>query len=245
MTPLEHNNQETRLTKFAVTALTLSVLSLLISGALFIQRPRGPIQPNDSGNQRETTLQGINKTGILRVGYGGFPPYTIIDPKESDPTKRVKGFSVDLVDEIAQRCSPPLKVEWHNFSWETMKADMLSGKFDLIADPVFQTIPRAMDFGLSDPYSYFGIAVAVVRKDDNRFKIFSDLDREDITIALAEGWTSSEYARKNLSKPKFKSVSVGGDAFVATRRCAAWSGGCRLERRANSRTIRQGTWRQS
>jgi ABC-type amino acid transport substrate-binding protein len=93
-----------------------------------------------------------------------------------------------------------------------MKADLATNRFDFIADPVFQTIPRAADFSLTEPYSYFGIAVAIVRSGDNRFKHFQDLDRHDITIALAEGWTSSEYARANLSKPKFKSIPVTGDA---------------------------------
>ncbi len=84
----------------------------------------------------------------------------------------------------------------------------------MLADAVYQTVPRAMEYGLSEPYSYFGIAVAVVRKDETRFKTFVDLDRPDITISVAEGWTSTEYARQHLSKPKFKSVTVGKDAFV-------------------------------
>jgi cystine transport system substrate-binding protein len=117
------------------------------------------------------------------------------------------------VKEIARRHVPPLQIEWHNFSWDAMKADISTRKFDFIADPVFQTIPRAADFALSKPYSYFGIAVAIVRKDENRFKEFNDLDRPDIVISLAEGWTSSEYAQQHLTKPKFKMIPVSGDAF--------------------------------
>lgn len=74
------------------------------------------------------------------------------------------------------------------------------------------TVARAGDFSFSTPYSYFGIAVALVRVDDNRFHAFSDLDRSGITIVLAEGWTSSEYARANLKKPTLRSVPVTGDA---------------------------------
>jgi len=150
----------------------------------------------------------------MRVGYGGFPPYTIIDTQETDPSKKIKGFAADLVAEICQRSVPPMKVEWHLINWETLRTDMVSRKFDFIADPVYSTVPRALEFCYCDPYSYFGVALGLVRKDDNRFKVFSDLDRSDITIAIAEGWVSTEYARAHLSKPKLKTIPVGGDAFV-------------------------------
>lgn len=197
-----------RSSKIGLWIAIIAVIAALI--AIFITiRTKGA---TSVGVIQKSKITSIFQSGTLRVGYGGFPPYTIIDPKETDQNKRVSGFSVDLVNEIAARCTPPLKVEWVLFSWETIKADMMSGKFDLIADPVFQTIPRAMDMELCDPYSYFGIAVALVKKDDNRFREFRDLDRSDITIALAAGWTSSEYAKKHLSKPNFKEIPVTGDA---------------------------------
>ncbi|MQP68538.1 transporter substrate-binding domain-containing protein [Niveispirillum sp. SYP-B3756] len=155
----------------------------------------------------------IVKSGVLRVGYGGYPPYTIAGTGAAQ-SPSVSGFSVDLVNAIASRTSPALKVEWHQFSFDTMRADLSADRFDFIADPVFLTVPRAADFAFSEPYSYFGIAVALIRADDNRFSRFADLDREDITIALAEGWTSSEYARANLTKPTLKSIPVTGDALA-------------------------------
>jgi cystine transport system substrate-binding protein len=155
----------------------------------------------------------IVKSGVLRVGYGGYPPYTIAGTGGAS-SPPVSGFSVDLVNAIAAKTSPALKVEWHQFSFDTMKADLAADRFDFIADPVFLTVPRAADFAFSEPYSYFGIAVALVRADDNRFAKFADLDREGITIALAEGWTSSEYARANLKKPTLKSIPVTGDALA-------------------------------
>ena len=191
----------------ALVSLALSAVALSRSGSA----TTAASTRNDVA--KAFRLQTIVKQGVIRVGYGGYPPYTISDPKETDPNKRVKGFSVDLVAEIAARSTPPLRVEWVKLNWDTLKADMLSDKFDFIADPVFETVPRALDFGFSEPYSYFGIAVAVVRKEDNRFKSFKDLDQPGITIALAQAWTSSEFARKNLSKPTFKDITVTGDAF--------------------------------
>lgn len=194
---------------------TLSIIAIVIALLALASQLWHETKPpkNDSASVSATSRwQRSKSNGILRVGYGGFPPYTVVNANETDTSKRVTGFSVDIVNEIASRHVPPLKVEWQQFSWDTMKADLATDRFDFIADPVFQTIPRAADFSFTEPYSYFGIAVAIVRADDNRFKQFRDLDRPDITIALAEGWTSSEYARANLSKPKFKSIPVTGDA---------------------------------
>lgn len=205
---LDSFGEARRRPRTATVAVALAVLATAFSlyGVL-----RSSPRPDTSTSQPEGSLF---RNGEMHVGFGGFPPYTIIDVKATEASKRVTGLSVDLVNEIARRHAPPLKVVWHQFNWDTLRADMASGKFDFVADPVFQTIPRAADFGLAEPYSYFGIAVGVVRKGDSRFKAFLDLNQEGITIALAEGWTSSEFARAHLSKPQFKSIPVSGDAFT-------------------------------
>jgi polar amino acid transport system substrate-binding protein len=190
--------------------VALAALAILLSLAALV-RGGGS---GASVTARDTSLDDVRGRGVLRVGYGLFPPYTSVDPKEADPAKRVQGFSIDVIKEIGARASPPLRVKFYPFSWDSLRPEVESRKFDVIADPVFQTIPRAMDFRLVRPYSYFGIAVALVKKDEARFAKFSDLDRADITIALAEGWTSSEFARQHLKLPKFKSIPVTGDAFT-------------------------------
>jgi polar amino acid transport system substrate-binding protein len=189
---------------------TVLVIVLLLTGCGRMLRSNG----SGTATKKETALQRIRREGVMRIGYAGFPPYVIVDPNNPDLNKRMSGYSVDLVNEIAKSNVPPLKIEWHNMNWDTLKADINSGKFDFVAEPVYMTIPRAIDFGFAQPYSYFGIALAVVRKNDNRFKTFQDLDRPDITIAVTEGWVSSEYAREHLKRPKFKSIPVGGDCYV-------------------------------
>jgi len=193
---------------YVALALAIALAALAFSVWQSLRPPIGP-----SAAPHITQWQRAKQTGVLRVGYGGFPPYTIINPNEPDPSKRDTGFCVDLVNAIAARLVPPLKVEWQQFSWDTMKADLATDRFDFIGDAVYQTIPRASDFLFTNPYSYFGIAVGVVRSDDNRFARFKDLDQPGITIALAAGYTSTEFAQANLSKPTFKLIPVTGDAF--------------------------------
>jgi len=194
----------------SIVAIILLTFALMFCLFLLIRNPNNTTH----STFHESALQRIERTGVLRAGYAGFPPYIIVNPKESDPNKRVIGFDVDMVNEIAKRHQPPLKVEWYNANWDTLKADMLSNRFDFLAEPVYETVPRAAEIAYCEPYSYFGIAVAVVRKNDNRFKVWKDLDRPDITISYAQGYVSGEYAKQHLTKPKFKSITVGKDAFV-------------------------------
>lgn len=202
--PVQAQNKNTWL---SAAALIVAALAVVLAWGAWMR-------PMESSVTTSSRLNKIKSSGVLHVGYGGWPPYTIIDPHQTDEAHRVTGLSVDLVNEFAGRASPPLRVQWHQFSWDTMKLDLAADRFDFIAEPVFETVPRAADFAFSIPYSYFGIAVAIVRADDGRFKTFRDLDRSDVTIALAEGWTSSEFARAELSKPVFKSIPVTGDALT-------------------------------
>lgn len=204
---------QVRQKKIIVFVLVLSLMSLMIS--LFV------VFKDNSKNKEKykneaidlTNLDKIKKNKVIRVGYGGFPPYTIVNAAGTNNEDEVSGYSVDLINKIASLAEPEIQVEWVRFSWETIQTELMSGKFDMVADPVYQTVPRALEFSFTKPYAYFGIAVGVVRKDDNRFQEFEDLDRSDIVISLAKGWTSTEYAEKNLSKPELKIVPVTGDAF--------------------------------
>lgn len=163
---------------------------------------------------KKTSLDRIRSDRIIRAGYSGFKPYTIITPSAAGSETQITGFCADMLHEMASRQDPPWRIEWHKVTFETLKADMESGRFDVFADAVYQTVPRAADFGFTIPYSYFGVAVGLVRKGEKRFTRFDDLDRPDITIALAQGWTSTEYAQRHLSKPKFHLIPVADDPFV-------------------------------
>jgi len=195
----------------SIVALALAAGSIL--AALFSVLRSG--RQGVVGAQEDSSLQRTLNTRVLRVGYSGFKPYTIINLDAQDPGLRVTGYCVDMIAELARRQSPPWTVQWVKVNFETLKADMESRKFDVFADAVYQTIPRAAQFGFTKPWGYFGVAVGVVRRGETgRFKRFEDLDDPNLTVSLAEGWTSTEFARQHLSRPKFHVVTVGDDPFV-------------------------------
>lgn len=150
-------------------------------------------------------LERIDATGVIHAGYGVYPPFTVEDPN----TKEVSGFSVDMLAQIAKELN--CKIEWHRINWNTMSADLMRGEFDVIADPIFQTIPRAREFSFTEPYAYFADGIAVVRIEEGRFETFGDLERDDITIVVGQGWASEALVRATFTKPNVVSVQTAAD----------------------------------
>lgn len=188
----------------AMLALVLAVVAcVLLATHLFRQNGGipGPAQaPHLAG-----LLERINRSSELHAGYGVYPPYTQEDPN----TKKVSGFSVEIIEQIATELK--CKVVWHRLNWNTMSADLKRGEFDVIADPIFQTVPRAREFAFTSPYAYFADGIAVVRKDEDRFTDFASLDRAGVTIAVGQGWASETLVKARFTKPKIVSVQTATD----------------------------------
>jgi cyclohexadienyl dehydratase len=184
-------------------AIILAVIALLLSGFAMFRSGRTP------GTTDVTEVPGllakIEKTGELHAGYGVYPPYTQEDPN----TKQVTGLSIDLIEQIGKELK--CKVVWHRLNWNTMSADLKRGEYDVIADPIFQTIPRAREFAFTEPYASFADGIAVVRINDDRFSSFESLDREGITIAVGQGWASETLIKAKFTKPKIVSVQTATD----------------------------------
>jgi len=208
--PLTHEKKSSSPTGTA--ALAVAVVALAASGWGLLQGG-GSGEATGAGDAVESSLARTLRTRTLRAGYSGFRPYTIID-LDAAGTDRVTGFCVDMVSEIASRQVPPWEVEWHRVNFDTLRADMESGRFDVFADAVYATVPRAAQFGFTVPYAYFGVGAGVVRAGESRFEGFEDIDREDVVVSLAEGWTATTYARRRLNDAELHVVAIGDDPFI-------------------------------
>ncbi len=156
-------------------------------------------------NRQAGLLDRIEASGELHAGYGVYPPYS----SEDAATGEVSGFSVAVINDIAKQLN--CKVVWHRLNWNTMSADLKRGQFDVIADPIFQTIPRAREFSFTEPYAYFADGIAVVRANEQGFSDFDSMDREGITIAVGQGWASETLLKARFSKAKIVPVQTGTD----------------------------------
>ncbi|MDO8544480.1 MAG: transporter substrate-binding domain-containing protein [Opitutaceae bacterium] len=197
----------------AKAALVIAIAAFLLAGYNFWSRskPNAAASTETKGGlsalveSRSGLLERLDRSNELHVGYGVYPPYT----QENPNTHEVTGFSVEVINQIADELK--CKVKWHRLDWNTMSADLKRGEFDVIADPIFQTIPRAREFAFTAPYAYFADGIAVVRRTDNRFDSFRSLDRTGITIAVGKGWASETLVRARLTKPTINAVVTKAD----------------------------------
>lgn len=185
-------------------AVAVALIALLVSIYSFLRTSQ-----DDRPAQTHTQIPGLVETilndGVINAGYGVYPPYTLEDPN----TQGVSGFSVEIIERIAAELN--CKVKWSRISWDTMSADLKRGAYDVIADPIFQTIPRAPEFAFTEPYTYFPDGIAVVRSGETRFSGFQDLDQEGIKIAVGLGQASEALVKARFSHATVEPVAVGTD----------------------------------
>lgn len=207
---LEHPIQKSNALQYI--AVVLGAIALLVAFTAFLQR--GNPSTSQPAAREESIFARAQQTKTLRVGYGPFPPYTIIDPNSSDPNKALSGFCIDMVNNIAKNQEPAWKVEWVPVSWETLRADVYSGKIDFVANAIYKTVPRAPEFSYTEPFTYIGVGVGLVRKGNTRFKTFQDLNDPSVTVSLAEGWVITGYARERLPKANLLVKPVSGETNI-------------------------------
>ncbi|HEX3556379.1 MAG TPA: ABC transporter substrate-binding protein [Thermoanaerobaculia bacterium] len=154
-----------------------------------------------------STLDRINSTHKLRVGYIVFPPTVTKDPNSGE----LRGHHVAAIREIARLSN--WQLEFVETDWSTFPAGLAAGRFDVSIAPTFVTIPRAEAVAFTRPLFFAGNS-ALVRKTDNRFSSIETLDREGITIAVTQGEAGHEYAKANFKKAKLL-VFSGSDQSLA------------------------------
>src|SRR5262249_12684332 len=152
----------------------IAIVSAFMAFGSFMSRPEP--QSAMKSQLTEASKMKIHGEGTLNVGYIGTAPFTMINPQAAKNEDPVTGFSVDMMNEIAQRATPNIKIKWIPTSTDNLAQDLLNGKIDMVADPVYIDINRSSSCGFTSPVCYFGISHAVVRANDNRIKEFADLN---------------------------------------------------------------------
>jgi ABC-type amino acid transport substrate-binding protein len=183
----------------------VALLALLLAGYSLVQQSRrAQVQPGAAVGQAGL-VESIDATRKLRVGYGGFPPYTQEDPR----TRQVSGVTVDIMNEIGRQLG--VQVEWHRFNWNTMKADLDRGQFDVLADAIFQTPARGRELTFTEPYAHFAIGIGVVRARDSRFSTIDQLNNSAIRVAVGQGFAEETFIKARVPRARILSIPSNED----------------------------------
>jgi cyclohexadienyl dehydratase len=165
-----------------------------------------------------SALEGIQKRGVIRVGWAPWFPYAFKDPK----TNQVAGLTVDLVKNIAANLK--VEVQWVEDGWGTMIAGLQADKFDILM-PMAITPPRAEAATFTDPFMKTNLGLMVREADKQKYNSWKDIDKDGVTIAVAMGSNTALYAKQSFSKAKIIEMKGEPEAVtsVVTGKVSAWA----------------------
>jgi len=131
--------------------------------------------------QDPSALDEILKTGVLKVGTtGDWNPMTM----KNVATNSYTGFDIDVMTELAKDMG--VKVEFVATDWKSLVSGVSAGKYHMTGSASVSPA-RAKAAGYS--ISYFAVADVplVLKKNADKFKDWSDLDKPDVTVAATLG----------------------------------------------------------
>jgi polar amino acid transport system substrate-binding protein len=101
--------------------------------------------PTELLQQPEDALDRIRRTGVIRIGYSVQEPYAYISPQLD-----VIGECADTAKLVTQRLGIT-KIEWIQVPFSSLIAELLAGRFDVIAAGFFVTPSRRAQVSYSAP----------------------------------------------------------------------------------------------
>ena len=146
---------------------------------------------------RESTLEQVLQRGVLRVGFSTFVPWAMQDKKGE-----FVGFEIDVARRLAQDMG--VKAQFEPTQWSGIIPALLSGKFDIIIGGMSIQPQRALKVNFSIPYEYSGMSLVASKKLAGRLKSLADFNRPDIILAIRQGTTAVDAAKKFMPKAQVK-----------------------------------------
>lgn len=144
-------------------------------------------------------LARIRSRGALVVATEAeFKPFEYVTP-----TGEIVGFDVDLVRALAEDLGVTLVLR--NVRFESIVAELATGKVDLIASGMTVTPERAKSVLFSEPYFFTKTCLLVSSKRRDDVRSIADLNRPERVLAVKESTTGATTAA--LRCPKARIVS--------------------------------------
>ncbi|MDD5586299.1 MAG: ABC transporter substrate-binding protein [Alphaproteobacteria bacterium] len=199
--------------KLAQSLFVILLSAILASAAAYYIGGARRMEGTNAAVGKETRLEQVKRTGVIRCGYFINAPFDMKDPN----TGKMSGVMVDVTEEIGRQLK--LKIEWAGeVAPGQMFSDLALGRYDVVCTPFFQTPGRAREGDFTKPVFYMP-AYLYVRKDDTRFdKDIMAANKPEIRFAGIDGEISGIWAQerfplaRKVALPELVSVN---DLFLA------------------------------
>ncbi|CAH0533211.1 Arginine-binding extracellular protein ArtP [Vibrio stylophorae] len=152
------------------------------------------------------TMSGCGKSDdVLVVGTNAaFPPFEYVGGVNGD---EIKGFDIDLAEQIAKDAGKTLKIE--NIKFDSLIVALNSGKIDMIASGMTITPERQANVDFSTAY-YEATQVVLVNQDNDSITSVDDLKDKHIAVQLG---STGDLMAKKLSN-KVTAFNTGFEAVM-------------------------------
>ena len=135
-----------------------------------------------SSDQPASSLDRVEKTGVLRVGTEGtYSPFTFHDPK----TNKLTGYDIEVITAVADKMG--VHPQFVEAPWDALFASLMADRFDVVANQVTKNPEREAKYALSKPYT-FSQGVIITRSDDNSIKSLADLKGRTTAQSSTSSW---------------------------------------------------------
>lgn len=139
----------------------------------------------------ETTLQRIQRTGEIRIGYANEKPFAYTTP---DGT--VTGESPEIARKIFAQLGVK-KVDAVLTEWGSLIPGLRAGRFDVIAAGMYVTPERCKQVAFADPQYKIEDTLLTLPGNPKQLHSYADVAKADATLAVMAGSVELGYARES------------------------------------------------
>src|SRR5471032_483869 len=206
----------------------LGALSTLCIGAV----AAGLVAHSAAANA-ETTLQRIQRTGELRIGYANESPFAYTTP---DGT--VTGESPEIAKKVFAKLGVN-KVDAVLTEWGSLIPGLRAGRFDVIAAGMYVTPERCKQVAFANPQYQIQDTLLTLKGNPKNLQSYADVAKNpDAKLAVMAGSVELGYARD--SGVKDGQLLQVPDTTAQLQAVRASRGRCRRNRADHEGTRRQG-----
>jgi len=151
--------------------------------------------------QQKSLLHQVLERGVLRVGTTGtYFPFSLSDAA----TQTFKGYDIEVAEQLGKDLG--VRVEFVLTTWPTIVAGRVANKYDIAASGITMTLDRMKTVAFTESYVKPTVVPIVRVADASKFKTWRDLDKPEVTIAVALGTSAEKTTKAMLTKAKIISV---------------------------------------
>lgn len=167
----------------------------------------------------ETTLERVQRTGEIRIGYANEAPFAY-----TQPDGKVTGESPEIAKAVFERMGIR-KVDAVLTEWGALIPGLQAGRFDVIAAGMYVTPERMQQVLFTDPHYQIPDTLLVANGNPEKLHSYADIAGNDqLKLAIMSGTAQHAYAREaGVKDSQILQVpnTVAQLQAVATRRADA------------------------